>query len=618
MENYSKTMIYGEFPKYADIADVRLCDGFFSDFTSKIRTVSVPDILKKFLADGAIENYNRVARGEQGGHAGPPWYHGLICECIRGISDIFVHEPNAEIDALLDEIIEAIKKAQDADPEGYINPYTTLERPEQRWGRNGGNIRWQHEVYNAGCLIEAGVHHYRATKKTTLLKVAVKMANYLCSVIGDAPKWNVTTEHSITETALVELERLFEENPELVEEVGAVRGEYLRLCLDLINNKGNHKDRHTFPPFLREYAQDHCAARDQHEAVGHAVRAVLFYEGMAEAVASSMDEELAHAAYLIWRDIAESKLHINGCVGVAPGDESFGQQYDLPNNAYLETCAGVGLALFGGAMFRITSDASVWDVVENTLNNVVPASVSASGDHYTYQNPLETRGDFERWSWHGCPCCPPMLLKIVGEMPRYIWAKKNRDVMLNLYIESEVSFGSTKVSYKNGKVTLESDENVRLMLRIPTWARNFKVNGKAPEVIVKGYAVVEAGHRAVVTVEMDKPLMKLMAHPYVDADHGRVAFMRGPVLYCCEKKVENWEELDFTLGSDKPVMNSDGTVTVKSKDGEEFTLIEYRTWNNNGPLPMRIWFRQDGYVTDTMNTDGWEALLYRPFAEYDM
>ena len=104
MENYSKTMIYGEFPKYADIADVRLCDGFFSDFTSKIRTVSVPDILKKFLADGVIEIYNRVARGEQGGHAGPPWYHGLICECIRGISDIFVHEPNAEIDALLDEI----------------------------------------------------------------------------------------------------------------------------------------------------------------------------------------------------------------------------------------------------------------------------------------------------------------------------------------------------------------------------------------------------------------------------------------------------------------------------------------------------------------------------------
>ena len=156
------------------------------------------------------------------------------------------------------------------------------------------------------------------------------------------------------------------------------------------------------------------------------------------------------------------------------------------------------------------------------------------------------------------------------------------------------------------------------MLRIPAWARNFKVNGKAPEVIEKGYAVIEAGHNAVVTVEMDKPLMKLMAHPYVDADHGRVAFMRGPVLYCCEKKVEKWEELDFTLGSDKPVMNSDGTVTVKSKDGEEFTLIEYRTWNNNGPLPMRIWFRQDGYVTDTMNTDGWEGLLYRPFAEYDM
>lgn len=618
MENYSKTSIYGDFPVYADISDVKLCDDFFAKFTEKIRMVSVPDILKKFLADGAVENYNRAARGEKGGHAGPPWYHGLICECIRGISDIYVNHPDPEIDAQLDGIIDAIAKAQAADPEGYINPYTTLERPNQRWGRNGGNIRWQHEVYNAGCLIEAGVHHYRATKKTTLLKVAVKMANYLASFIGDAPKKNITTEHSITETALIELERLLCEHPSLADEVGAVRGEYLRLSLDLINNKGNHNDRYTFPPFLREYAQDHCPAREQREAVGHAVRAVLFYEGMAEAAAESRDEELAHAAYCIWKDITESKLHINGCVGVAPGDESFGQQYDLPNNAYLETCAGVGLALFGGAMFRITSDASVWDTVENTLNNVVPASVSESGDHYTYQNPLETRGDFERWNWHSCPCCPPMLLKIVGEMPRYIWALKNRDIMLNLYIDSEAVFGDTKVSYKNGKITVDSDKDIRILCRIPSWARNFKINGKTPSLIIKGYAVIEAGRKNVITIEMDKPLRKVMAHPYVAADCGRIAFMRGPVLYCCEKAIDKWEELDFTLGDDAPVINSDGTISVKSDSGEEFTLIEYRKWNNNGALPMRIWFKQNGYTADPMNTDGWDGMLYRSYAEYNI
>lgn len=624
MENYSRSAIYTSLPTYADISKVEITDGFFGEFINKIRTVSVPDILKKFLADGAIENYNRVARGEKGGHAGPPWYHGLICECIRGISDIFVSDPNPEIDSLLDDIIEAIAKAQDADPEGYINPYTTLERPGQRWGFNGGNIRWQHEVYNAGALIEAGVHHYRATGKTSLLKVAVRMANYLASVIGEAPKWNVTTEHSLTEMALVELERLFDDFPCVAEEVGAHRGEYLRLAMDLLGNKGNHKDRHMFPPFLREYAQDHCPVRDQREAVGHAVRAVLLYAGMAEAAAESRDEGLAYAAYCIWRDIAESKLHINGCVGVAPGDESFGQQYDLPNNAYLETCAGVGLALFGGAMFRLTGDASVWDVVENTLNNVVPASVSESGDHYTYQNPLETRGDFERWSWHGCPCCPPMLLKIVGEMPRYIWASKGSELMLNLYIESTAEIGTIRASYSKNSgnkstVSIEGDtENLRLLLRIPEWARNFKVNGASPETIEKGYAVIDLRGEHTVSIEMDEPVVKVMAHPLVEADHGRIAFKCGPVLYCCEKKVENWDDLDFTLGDDTPVMNSDGSITVKSKSGEEFTLIEYRKWNNHGALPMRIWFKQDGHVSSPAETDGWEGKLYRPYAEYQL
>ncbi|MBO5127292.1 MAG: glycoside hydrolase family 127 protein, partial [Clostridia bacterium] len=184
-------------PTYVNIANITVTDPFFAPFLDRIRTVSAPDILKKFLAEGAIGNYERVARGETGGHVGPPWYHGLICECIRGISDLLVAHYDKSLDDSLDAIIEKIAAAQAVDPEGYINPYTTLMCPEQRWGLNGGNIRWQHETYDAGALVEAGVHHFRATGKTSLLKVAVKMANYLASVIGPAPKWNVTAEHSL-------------------------------------------------------------------------------------------------------------------------------------------------------------------------------------------------------------------------------------------------------------------------------------------------------------------------------------------------------------------------------------------------------------------------------------
>ncbi|MBQ9995536.1 MAG: glycoside hydrolase family 127 protein, partial [Clostridia bacterium] len=223
-------------PAYADLANVTVTDPFFAPFLDRIRTVSAPDILKKFLAEGAIGNYERVARRERGGHVGPPWYHGLICECIRGISDLLVAHYDQSLDEQMDFIIEKIAAAQDIDPEGYINPYTTLMCPEKRWGLNGGNIRWQHETYDAGALVEAAVHHFRATGKTSLLKVAVKMANYLASVIGPAPKWNVTAEHSLPEMALAELEQLVREYPDELASVGAIPGEYLRLACALIDN----------------------------------------------------------------------------------------------------------------------------------------------------------------------------------------------------------------------------------------------------------------------------------------------------------------------------------------------------------------------------------------------
>ncbi len=172
-------------PTPADIRGVRITDPFFAPYLEKIRSVTVPDVFRKFLADGAVENYERVARGEIGGHAGPPWYHGLICEVIRGVSDLLAVRFDPALDKQLDGIIDAIRRAQGED--GWLHPYVTLERPRQLWGLNGGNARWQHETYDAGCLIEAGVHHYRATGKTSLLACSVKCADYLAERIGEPP-----------------------------------------------------------------------------------------------------------------------------------------------------------------------------------------------------------------------------------------------------------------------------------------------------------------------------------------------------------------------------------------------------------------------------------------------
>jgi len=101
--------------------------------------------------------------------------------------------------------IARIAAAQAAGNDGYILTYTQLEEPQHRWGENGGMLRFQHDVYNAGALIEASVHHYRATGKRNLLEVALRFTNYMCDVMGPAPKKNVVPAHSLPEEALIEL-----------------------------------------------------------------------------------------------------------------------------------------------------------------------------------------------------------------------------------------------------------------------------------------------------------------------------------------------------------------------------------------------------------------------------
>ncbi len=615
-------------PDYPALKNIVLKDGYFADFAKMISTVSAKDILAKFNSEGALGNYERVARGEKGGHIGPPWYHGLLCECIRGISDLLIHYPDSELESELDKIVALIKNAQDADPENYINPFTTLMNPDKRWGQNGGSSVWCHEMYNSGALAEAAVHRYIASGKTDLLEVAVKMCNYLADFIGDAPKHNVVAEHSLPEEAFLKLGKLLKENKELSDKLGAQPDEYIRVARYFLEHKGDNETRYTFPKFFREYAQDHRPAREQREAIGHAVRAVLLYTGMTKMALNDNDEGLAYAAKAIWDDIAATKLHINGSVGAHRNEEKFGAQYELPNDAYLETCAGVGLVFFASEMFRMTGDASVWETVEATLYNLMPASVSEKGTEYTYENPLESRGTYERWSWHGCPCCPPMLLKLVGFMPQMIFASDDKNVWLNLYINSSVVFGDVSLSYENYRLTVDAPidgKTFALRIRIPEWSRNFAlaVDGKALDYTVEnGYAVVNKtfANKEIIDIFYNTPVVKYEAHPYVRADYGRVAIKHGPVLYCAESidnlPYEKWEDLDFELSDSELTLNANGTVTGVREDGKTFTLIPYRHWNNRGKHPMRVWFKQKGLVTDCMNTEGWEGKLYRPYREY--
>lgn len=216
------------------ITSVKVKDTFWSPRLEIMRTVTVNDAFTKFENDrgGAFNNFDRVAKEDLGYHAGPEWYDGLLYEMIRAASDFLAVHYDHELDKRLDGYIGRIALAAARDPEGYINTWTQLMAPTQRWGLNGGFLRGQHDVYNAGTLVEAGIHHYQATKKISLLSVAVKFANHMCNLMGPPPRKNIVPAHSLPEEALVKLYLLFREHPEIKSILPAQvqEEEYLRLA----------------------------------------------------------------------------------------------------------------------------------------------------------------------------------------------------------------------------------------------------------------------------------------------------------------------------------------------------------------------------------------------------
>ncbi|MHB1036903.1 MAG: beta-L-arabinofuranosidase domain-containing protein [Pirellulales bacterium] len=261
------------------IEQVTVEDDFWSPKRKVWQEVTIADCFTKFENDrgGAINNFDRVRDGKTGAHAGPEWYDGLIYEMIRGTADFLLAHPDAGIQKRLDGYVARIAAAAAKDPNGYLNTWTQLMAPDKRWGLNGGNDVQQHEVYNFGAMVEAAVHLHQATGRTSLLGVAVKMANHACDVIGPSPKANVVPGHALPEEALGKLYLLFRAHPELKKDmpVPVDENRYLQLAQFWIENRGNHQGRRNYGA----YDQDHKPVFQQETLEGHAVRATLMGTG---------------------------------------------------------------------------------------------------------------------------------------------------------------------------------------------------------------------------------------------------------------------------------------------------------------------------------------------------
>jgi DUF1680 family protein len=631
------------------VSQVVIEDDFWSPKIKQWREVTIPDCLDKFEKDrgGAVNNFDLVRDGKTGKHAGPEFFDGLLYETIRGAADFLAVQRDAALEARLDGYIQRIAEAQAKSPDGYINTWTqTLGSNNQRWGMNGGNDVFQHDVYNAGALIEAGVHYYRATGRPALLAVATRMANLMCETIGPPPKANVIPGHSITEEALVNLYCLYRDVPEARKAVAVPVDErrYLQLAEFFIDARGHYEGRTSRDKSYGDYSQDHAPLADQKTIEGHAVRATLFCTGIAAAARADDRPDYNAAACRLCDSFVRHKMYITGAAGAIGGEEKFGPDYFLPNDGYMETCAAIGGGFFNHNMNLLSGESPYVDDLERALYNAALGGIGLTGNQYYYQNPLI--GDsLRRWEWHGCPCCPPMFLKIMGALPGYIYAQQPDAAYVNLYIGShaKLTLAGTKVSLRQttrypwsgqAKFAIEAEKPAEfdLMIRIPAWCQGestqddlYRILGRpaagAVKVCVNGQPVepidVERGyaklHRTwntgdVVELTLDMPVREVLGNPGIDAARGLVALMRGPLVYCAEspdnptglRQLIVTPEATFTtefkpelLGGVEVVRGKVLARTVEEgKAGTapaELTAIPFYASANREPCAMRVW-----------------------------
>jgi DUF1680 family protein len=615
------------------ITDVTISGGFWLPRVETNRLVTLRTNFKKCEVT-RIPNIKSAAKREWNTFRGIPYDDSDVFKVIEGAAYILATHPDAELKKYVDDLIGWIAKAQE--PDGYLYTARTLgyRRAQMTGPTRWSNCRASHELYNVGHLYEAAVAYYAATGERTLLDVAVKSADLIDRTFGPgATQLKDAPGHQEIELALCRL----------ADATGNKR--YVDLARHFLASRGRGVKSESGKVFLPDgrlvdagiapgaYNQNHQPVECQQEAVGHAVRATYLYCGMADVAQRLQDGAYQKALDALWQNVAGKKLHLTGSVGGRPRGESFAGNYELPNEkAYLETCAGIGNALWNVRLFRASGDSKYMDIVERALYNGILSGVSISGDEFFYPNPLASSGGYRRSKWFGTSCCPVNVVRFIPQVGQFAYAVRGKTAYVNLFIESDVklalSCGEVKLSQKTDypmsgnvriRVTPPADGvTFALTIRIPGWcvgrpvpsdlyqqtvpgtAADFRVavNGQTAEPSRKmGYAVIDRAWAKddVVEIFMNMPVRRLMAHEKVEADRGRLAVERGPIVYCAEgfdnacSAFHAAIPADATFTESKIAICGQEFVSLTSSNG--VTLIPYCAWGNRRPgNDMQTWF----------------------------
>ena len=627
---------------------VKVTDNFWGQRLQASREVTIPLAFSKCEETGRYENFVKAAHPSDTYKVeGFSFDDTDVYKTIEGASYSLQTYPDKKLQKYIDSVLVIVAGAQE--PDGYLYTARTMNpKHPHNWA---GKERWvavenlSHEFYNLGHMIEGAVAHYQATGKRNFLDIAIKYADCVCREIGNGPeRKKYVPGHQIAEMALVKLYMVTGDK------------KYLDQAKFFLDTRGYTSRKDT-------YSQAHKPVVEQDEAVGHAVRAVYMYSGMADVAAITGDSSYIKAIDKIWDNIVSKKIYITGGIGARHAGEAFGNNYELPNlSAYCETCAAIGNVYMNYRLFLLHGDAKYFDVLERTLYNGLISGVSLDGGSFFYPNPLSSNGKYSRKPWFGCACCPSNVSRFIPSLPGYVYAVKNDQVYVNLYLsnKAELKVDKKKILLEqetgypwNGDIRLkitQGNQDFTMKLRIPGWVRGnvlpgdlysytdnqkpayqVSVNGQTVESDVNdGYLSIARKWKKgdVVEVHFDMIPRIVKANPKVEADHGRVAVERGPIVYCAE-----WPDNRFNVHSillnqhpqfkvtDKPELlygirqiTTDAQALSYDKAGKlvtkdvELTLIPYYAWAHRGEGDMEVWLPIDVSATSAQPQEAgkWE------------
>jgi DUF1680 family protein len=623
--------------KSVPVRAVTIKDGFWSKRRKTNLTASIPSMHDELLAHGRMDNFLRLTGSSSAPQKGPVYSDSDIYKWTEAAGFALQSEDQPELHHTISAMIRDVVAAQE--PDGYLDTYYVGDKKDKRMLYETQTVG--HELYNIGHMLQGGIAYYRGTGDHTLLDAGIRFVDlFLLPNYGPGKNQKaIVAGHPEIEMALIELYRT------------TGKHEYVDLAGYILHGDS----RIPLKPQQITYMFCGIPFTSRTRLEGHAVRAMYACCGATDYYLETGDPNYWKALNTLWKDLAAHQLYVTGGVGAREEGEAFGNAYELPNaRAYGESCAAIGNMMWNWRMLAASSEARFTDVIERALYNGINSGMSLDGKTYCYRNPLAfdpannssdwpTEESAIRNPWYDTTCCPPNLERTFASLPGYFYSTSADGVYVHIYDNSEMNWHlhdgngiriQQETSYPWGgevKLTVSpaAPSEFVVHVRIPGWSSQsvVKVNGTEIAGAQAGqYLAVHrhwsANDRIELNFDMTTHLLK--ANPAVNEDRGRVAFQRGPIVFCMEQLDQSAQQhgigmdnyavqLDAATTSHfEPgllggvmVLNHPGSISLPPADlglyypSNEVTkaqavsttlkLIPYYAWANRSPAAMQVW-----------------------------